>query len=253
MDKLFKCFANIVKTVLCENLSDDQIQKILDKIPDTYCKDQYVGCVSEILSESPDEDFPIRKELEGLGGAPVKFSRGVLIVLESPNKAEFRKVGDEYESQGPARHCTGCRFREYWSRISEGKFGEMWKDYAIFLINAVQYQCSLAHAGRDVPKGTKDVVFCKCMERPKIVDSLRSRIDDVRNLCDDLILVNACTRDCNGEGYKAVSNVLLAYKEKGHRVFGTTHPCGWQCPRNRVLMELDNPDTLPLSRSCQCK
>ena len=253
MDKMFECFAGIVKAVLLEKGLEDRIPEILPLIPNTCCKDQYVGCVSEILSESPGEDFPIRKELEGLGEEPVKFSRGVLIVLESPNKAEFRKVGDEYESRGPARHCTGCRFREYWSRISEGKFGEMWKDYAIFLINAVQYQCSLASAGRLVPDGVKGKVFCQCMEQEVFQDSLRSRIEGVKELCDDIILVNACTRDSNGEGYKAVSKILLRYKNEGFRVFGTTHPSGWQCPRNRVIQKLNWYGKLPSISPCRCE
>lgn len=251
MDKMFECFAEVVRNVLGKKMSADKIEEIFDKIPKKCCKDQYVGCVSKILSESPNMDFPDRKELEEFEKCKEKlFPYGVVIVLESPNKAEFRKVGSEYESRGPARHCTGCHFREYWSLISAGKFGEEWKDYAIFLINAVQYQCSLAHAGRDVPKGAKDVVFCKCMEQQKIVDSLRSRIDDVRNLCDDLILVNACTRGCNGEGYKAVSKILLACNDGGSRVFGTTHPCGWQCHRNRVFQELSDSMLLPPISKC---
>ena len=50
-----------------------------------------------------------------------------------------------------------------------------------------------------------------------------------------------------------INKLIQSLDPRGFRVFGTTHPSGWQCPRNRVLMELDNPDTLPLSRSCQCK
>ena len=254
MDELFECFTEVIRNVLGKKMSADKIEEILDKIPKERCKDQYVGCASKILSESPDMDFPDRKELEKFEKCSEKLlPHGVVIVLESPNKAEFCKVGSEYESRGPARHCTGCHFREYWSLISAGKFGEEWKDHAIFLINAVQYQCSLVSAGRLVIDEVKDRVFCQCMAQEMFQDSLRLRIEGVKKLCGEIILVNASTRGCNGEGYRAVSKVLWAYKGKCHRVFGTTHPCGWQCPRNRVLVELDNPDILPLLRSCHCK
>lgn len=246
----FAEFSSVARRVLLRHVSDSE--KILGGIPDVPCEDQYVGCVSKILSESPDADFPVRMKLENGEISPEKFPHGVVIVLESPNKAEFLKVGNKYESRGPARYCTGCRFREYWSCISAEKFGAAWNDYAIFLINAVQYQCSLASAGRLVPDGVKGEVFCQCMEQKAFQDSLRLRIEGVKELCDEMILVNACTRDCKGDGYKAVSKILLSNKE-GLRVFGTTHPSGWQCPRNRVMQELNCYEELPSISPYRCE
>ena len=251
MDKLYECFKNVVRNVLVKKMSKDQIEEILAQIPDAHCDDQYTGCVSKILSESPDADFPVRKKLGNGEISPEKFSRGVVIVLESPNKAEFLKVGNKYESRGPARCCTGCRFREHWLSISAEKLGADWNDYGIFLINAVQYQCSLASAGRLVPDGVKGEVFCQCMAQEAFQDSLRLRIEGVKELCSEIILVNACTRDCKGDGYKAVSKILLS--NKGLRVFGTTHPSGWQCPRNRVIQELNCYEELSSISPCRCE
>lgn len=251
MDELFECFAKVVRDVLGKKMAVDGIEEILNMIPDAGCKDQYVGHMSEIMAECSAEGFSNRKYLEELWEDRKRFPRGVVIVLESPNKAEFRKVDNKYESRGPARYCTGCRFREYWPRISAGKFGAAWNDYAIFLINAVQYQCSLAGAGRLVPDGVKGEVFCQCMAQEAFQDSLRLRIEGVKELCSEIILVNACTRDCKGDGYKAVSKILLS--NKGLRVFGTTHPSGWQCPRNRVIQELNCYEELPSISPCRCE
>ena len=91
-----------------KKMSADKIEEILDKIPKEHCNDQYVGCVSKFLSESSDMDFPDRKELEKFEKCPdTLFPHGVVIVLESPNKAEFCKVGSEQKLYCFLNVCVG--------------------------------------------------------------------------------------------------------------------------------------------------
>ena len=50
MDELFECFTEVIRNVLGKKMSADKIKEILDQIPKERCKDQYVGCVSKVIS-----------------------------------------------------------------------------------------------------------------------------------------------------------------------------------------------------------
>lgn len=202
---LYNLFADRVRKVLaCRHWNADAVRKVLLDIPNINCEDQYVGNVSDFDLVNPCAGFPRRDNVGTL--RTERFKRGVVVILESPNKFEFKKIEGEsvgWGSNGPAQGCTGCRLREHWLQISEK--AHLPRRIHMFLLNAVQFHCSLSWASSRIEDGIKDEIFCRCATHVEFKKDLVQRIQRVQRICKEITLVNACTKCGCGCGYNAVT------------------------------------------------
>lgn len=227
---LYNLFAGEVRKVLsCRHWDADAVGKVLLDIPNINCEDQYVGNVSDFDLTNPYAGFPRRDDVRAL--RTKRFKSGIVVILESPNKYEFKKIEGNpvsWESNGPARGCTGCRLREHWPEISE-------KEHLpcrthMFLLNAVQFHCSLSWSGFRIEDGVKDEIFCRCATQVEFKKDLVQRIQRVQRICEEITVVNACTKCGCGRGYNAVTESFRSFDCKK---FISTHPRSWSNPSSR--------------------
>ena len=151
----------------------------------------------------------------------------MILILESPHKDEFAvdKVG-ELKPIGPARGCTGCAIRNYFTEI----FPEYEKSDLV-LVNLVQFQCSLGLSSRGKNSGSlvKNRMLDKLLRdssrnsevRP-FVDDFIKRVDHVKGAYGQLVkFINACT--ITGGWNDFVKGLLTEYKVES----GINHPSTW--------------------------
>ncbi|HZI15842.1 MAG TPA: DUF5953 family protein, partial [Myxococcus sp.] len=116
----------------------------------------------------------------------------VLLILESPHTSEFSRVDGKFVAVGPAADFrpgkTGGRIHrfleeKYLSPISRYRPGS-----PVFLVNAVQYQCSLNKTPLD--ESVRNKVFARAWEKGGKEDFI-ARLS--RYYRDGDIVINACT------------------------------------------------------------
>lgn len=115
----------------------------------------------------------------------------IIIVLESPHIAEFDPITKK--SLGPGKGKTGENIKTYlWEILRRNQVGLTLsrEKYDIVLLNAIQYQCSL---GEDT-KLYRDAMFLYYWEQPDFRKDFSERLDRVRGIYSESIVVNCCTR-----------------------------------------------------------
>ncbi len=119
-----------------------------------------------------------------------KDVKKIALILESPHKDEYDRVGSDFIPVAPAMGQTGIKIR---GGLTKRPFISHLKnkyDYEIKLMNAVQYQCSCYNYIDElnrIDKKLRDEVFRLLFE--KLEQDFCSRIE---NYSPDII-VNACT------------------------------------------------------------
>lgn len=234
-------FNEIVQSVLANRrVPAGDIARIVATIPDVPCRDQYVGHIQKWTEKA----FEKRKLAYGKGSVE---GNTVILVLESPNDKEFVQVDGAWRSRGPARHCTGCRLREFWKDV----FGDEYDGWNLYLLNAVRYQCSLS-AARSIIKILKNTdvdvedieteVICNCLaDSSKIfTNCLEMRLNRLLNrMSSRVVLVNASTKKGCGKYYRSISKVLLnCANDQVNEVYAAKHPSSWWNSQNRTKQDL---------------
>lgn len=97
---------------------------------DIKCPDKYVGCVKNNL-----KCRCFKESIDASSLDPRSREKRFILVLESPHIKEF----ESKMSPMPACGYTGSRIRYCWHEV----FDDMFDDYDLILMNAVQFQCSL--------------------------------------------------------------------------------------------------------------
>lgn len=120
----------------------------------------------------------------------VRIAPAVLLILESPHKEEFRLRNGVFSVVGPAadhrQGRTGSRIHKYLRSRYLPTINRYTPEMPIFLINAVQHQCSL---NRDT-----DIYRSKVFKTAWINGYERAFIHRLRRYYrDGDIVVNACT------------------------------------------------------------
>ncbi len=181
------------------------------------CPDQYVGMLYQLKSDVID--FPCRQ----LAEASCFYGKRAILILESPHKREF------VEPVGPAKGSTGSLIRRHLQEILSAYVDS---DFGIFLVNAIQNQCSL---GRSPKKYSyRDVVFKKAWDSYGQADFIR-RLSSLANGREALV-INACTL---GRGLDSETSrrewVEKAVFEALNRAsdIRITHPASWASSSNR--------------------
>ena len=127
----------------------------------------------------------------------------IVIVLESPHTNEFFKDNNKWQSIGPACGKTGKHLYLWLPEVllkyfpfvvdeetKKAKYYSL-KDiesglYAIKLVNAIQFQCSL---GKDTAE-CRDAVFSEMWDKNEAIDSFIKRVKEAH----PDIIINCCTR-----------------------------------------------------------
>lgn len=181
----------------------------------TMCPDQYVGNIYQYSDLSGD--FPTRINADLICGARNK----ILLILESPHNKEFVGV------PGPAKGKTGNLIRKHLLQIVENDLGEHCE---VFLVNAVQYQCSLGYA----PKLYRDRIFRKSWAS----FARQCFAGRLELLCNNMptLVINACTTGKKLSGTPTLQDLVEdAIRERlgRHSDLLLNHPSSWWATRNR--------------------
>jgi hypothetical protein len=116
----------------------------------------------------------------------------VLLILESPHRSEFKREDGKFVAIGPAagfgRGGTGYRIHEFLAGRYLRLLNRCRPDIPIYLVNAVQYQCSLNL--KPLNKSIRDWVFICAWENGGREDFV-ARLS--RYYRDGDIVINACT------------------------------------------------------------
>lgn len=222
-----RAFVDVVRAVLGEGDSvKDSVEKVVQKIPQKYCPDQTVGIVAEICKRVIKScDAPFKRDDVAYCDREVneRTEKRIVVILESPHKYEFRKCGKGLIPNGPACYCTGCRLARNWRKL----FGRRFDKHELILVNAVQYQCSLAAAGIKYKK-FKDKIVCRCLNEKPLRDDLETRLQALKG--DNTFFVNACTGGVKkGTAHTKVADILNDCKITA---LDLSHPSSWRCPKD---------------------
>ncbi|WII93298.1 hypothetical protein QEO94_00080 [Kingella negevensis] len=79
----------------------------------------------------------------------IEDSYKIIVILESPHKDEYK---DDRNKPTPAKGKTGKNIRKYLADIISKLDSDKSKNYPIFLINPIQYQCSKGETNRSKTK-----------------------------------------------------------------------------------------------------
>ena len=191
---------------------------------DVICEDQYFGIIriekstpsfcewvlpplylkSKNKDEREKEKPDLREKRESVNKFIANnFLKTIVIVLESPHTNEFFKDNNKWQSIGPACGKTGKHLYLWLPEVllkyfpfvvdeetKKAKYYSL-KDiesglYAIKLVNAIQFQCSL---GKDTAE-CRDAVFSEMWDKNEAIDSFIKRVKEAH----PDIIINCCTR-----------------------------------------------------------
>lgn len=97
---------------------------------DIKCPDKCVGCVKDNINCRC-----FKESIDASSLNPTSQRNRFILVLESPHIKEF----ESKMSPMPACGYTGSRIRHCWREV----FDDMFDNYNLILMNAVQFQCSM--------------------------------------------------------------------------------------------------------------
>lgn len=220
MESEGEIFKEICVEVIRESsLPETEKKESIKRISTVHCQDQYVGMISKNINRNGD--FIVRYNVED-EHLEVEESCGVIMILESPHRYEFRKG----VSRGPARHLTGVRIRHCFHSV----VGCNYDDCGLVLVNAVQFQCSLG-CKRDSLyfKTCKNKVMREMLASKVIRDSLIRRITRATSLFKNCNVISACTLDA---GKDLVSELIEEVRRRCpiRSVLEKPHPSSWPWP-----------------------
>ena len=208
------------------------------------CPDQYVGDIGvyeghtgflpEQRDASGDACFPLRKNLDKLlrheEGEGTR--RRVVLILESPHKNEY----DDTDRPRPANGKTGRNIRDHLVGMLIGRnLLQFEQRYALFLMNAVQYPCSL---GVDT-RHHRSAVFRALWEHQVVQKDFERRLRSYWRQGEHDIIVNACTLGERAPAQKELRR-LVEGCDSGNDISGVksvrpegshlrvSHPCDWR-------------------------
>lgn len=159
----------------------------------------------------------------------------IVLVLESPHVEEFLQT-----PYLPAQGETGVNIKGYLDnllyQIREDIDSK--KKYEIYLVNSLQYQCSLGQK----TEVYRDEIWNALWEKKIFVDDFVKRL----NKLNPNILINLCTDSSkNGRREKVQKIILSRYAVKKDIVsFTGSHPSSWNKNKNRYIVKTGIKDKI---------
>lgn len=184
---------------------------VVASVEQRECPDQYVGILKD--QQSGKNDFETRLP----ANARPDGTSCVILVLESPHRAEFRGV------LGPAKGTTGRLIRE---KINSIDCFRPYSDYGLILLNAIQNQCSLGFS----PDRFRDRIFVSVWDSGG-KEAFITRIKDVYRNGD--VIANCCTKGKNEEfELRGLVQECLIEVLPGVEPMRRAHPSRWMTQKN---------------------
>lgn len=163
----------------------------------------------------------------------------IVIILESPH-------ADEYNNScfiNPALGKTGKNLQKYFGKLIKklAKFEPYLNSgqYRIILMESIQYQCSLGIQPLNIE--IRDLVFSEIWNLKKTKDDFRERLSSYH---PDIIL-NLCTKGKTKKELRKLvqESIDSLCKNKKVKLYRGGHPSGWYSPKNRYIIEVNNPSS----------
>ena len=158
---------------------------------------------------------------------PIETSLLVLI-LESPHRDEF---DDGLRAVGPAAGSTGRNLRAYLRAATARAriVPRLQQSRTVYLMNAVQYQCSMVGRNRRVPaklwKPHRDHTFRRLWVEGGKAD-FEVRLTRIRDQFPDTLVFNCCTAGVTGDP-ELRALVADAVHDVGVQAEPLGHPYSW--------------------------
>ena len=187
--------------------------KILNDYENIYtsfekCPDNYVGEIDGVKYITAEDRYTARDSINQTGK---KGDTNIVILLESPHKNEFQK-----KLTAPALGETGERLSLYLETLLK-KEHIATAQSKLFLVNAIQYQCSLGFSTNCV----RNHVFNYLFEKQEFKDDLKNRI----NIHFPKIIIIATTSFCRE---KIKKWILEEYNAQEFAIYeADSHPSVW--------------------------
>lgn len=143
----------------------------------------------------------------------------VLMILESPHIREYVVENGKFQFRGIAIGRTGNLISKYADDVFEDL-----KGYSLYLINAIDFQCSLGMCLSLSSRFVKDKVVATLSESNLFEASLRTRLMRLMSNVNSGIIVNASGEQCNGEVMRVLKRCCFSKLKCAGPV---PHPSSW--------------------------
>ena len=131
------------------------------------CPDNYIGEIDGEKFISVEDRYKAYMENKKTHKSGIKGEENIIILLESPHKDEFTR-----KFIAPALGETGERLNSYLEPLLK-RSSIVGSKAKIFLVNAIQYQCSLGFPTKCV----RNFVFNQLFDEDRFKKDLKGRID----------------------------------------------------------------------------
>ena len=199
-------------------MSYSVMKRYIDEKMCVPCEDRPFGSIGKLSREVSDECY-----------AESNRNNRILLILESPHVDEFRETPPQAASGN-----TGNNVFDFANRVFSSCEG-----WGLWVINAIEYPCSLLQNISKTGKDIRDVVLFEMWKLDEVRESLKRRLKkhcgNGRNL-----IVEASGSKILRDGIRCIVNRLEVDKKF---VPNVPHPCCWRSPMTR-----DNAQSL--IRSC---
>lgn len=166
-----------------------------------------------LIYNGTDWDFILPQTYKMIKGYNERKRKNLALILESPHKNEYDKVGNIYVPIAPAMGETGVKLR---GAITKRKFIALLDpecDYEVKLFNAVQYQCSCYN---ELIQHNPDYELCHSLRNRVFKLLWKSKANDfiirITRYKPDII-VNCCTGGFDYYNKSTGSNVIIGCKQ----------------------------------------
>ena len=212
---------NKIEKILKDSQKETNVLKELKNLKTEYsyenihtcfevCPDNYIGDIEGEKFISPNDRYKASKE-EKTSQLGKSAEENIIILLESPHIDEFKK-----NLTAPALGETGNRLNSYLEDLLKNYLVAKSKA-KLFLVNAIQYQCSLGFSTDCV----RNFVFNQLFNEDTFKKDLKERIDKQ----NPKIIVIATTSFCRK---KIKDWVLNEYKDNKVSIYeADSHPSVW--------------------------
>ena len=152
----------------------------------------------------------------------------MVVLLESPHIEEFN-AGQYANGTAPAWGNTGKNFDDWFIKVLNLNINNVLnsflpnnnQDIDVYLVNAIQYQCSLGKLNGNRGSGRRDAVFFNLWNKQP--DSFLQDLADRLNFINPNVIINACTKNlqrfcCNGNSIAPLLNRPIPFLAANHHM-----------------------------------
>ncbi|QAS59587.1 hypothetical protein [Clostridium septicum] len=180
---------------LSERLCEDELIGTLIFEDNTYKFDIHKNYNSKIIRNREEYESEYK-------GDYIKY-KNLAIILESPHIDEFNVINENKKSVWgrPANGKTGKKFREEFENIINSQYSSKLNEcnYFIYLVNSIQYQCSLGVTTKEF----RDYVWLTLWQNEEIREDFINRL----KIINPSVILNCCT---NGSHKREIKNDIIS-------------------------------------------